>query len=161
MVIDPILVALGSVAWIEDDVAASVIQAGLVPPDLALFGQHPVLKSENKLRTTSWQTWPKKTPTNMKWKKIALNIWTPLSIKSPKQPDGTLVRLRYPGDDWIFKIWMQLRQLFHWRTWLPPWLWHGHNPTGLCISSVLTGESTHCRLQEFRIWTREGGQGHD
>jgi len=36
-------------------------------------------------------------------------------------------------------------------TWLPPCLWHGHSPTGLCISSGLQAESTHCPDQSLPI----------
>lgn len=39
----PVLVALGTVARVQDHVLAGVIQAGLVPPDLTRFAQHPIL----------------------------------------------------------------------------------------------------------------------
>jgi len=43
MVVVPILVALRPVARIQDYVAASVVQARLVPSDLADLTEHPVL----------------------------------------------------------------------------------------------------------------------
>ena len=43
VVVLPVLVPLGPVARVEDDVGAGIVEAGLVPPDLALLGQHPVL----------------------------------------------------------------------------------------------------------------------
>ena len=39
-------------------------------------------------------------------------------------------------------------------TWLPPWLWQGQRPTFLWRSSLLAGESMHCRLCAFRIYIR-------
>lgn len=36
-------------------------------------------------------------------------------------------------------------------TWLPPCLWHGHSPTGLCKSSGLQAESTHCPAHSLPI----------
>ena len=43
VIVLPQLVALGTVTGIEDDLTSGVIQAGLVSPDLAVLGQHPVL----------------------------------------------------------------------------------------------------------------------
>ena len=40
---DPLLVALRPVAAVEDDAALAVVEAGVVPPNLADFGHHPVL----------------------------------------------------------------------------------------------------------------------
>ena len=44
MAVQPVLIALGAVAWVEDDVTAGVVQTGLVSPYLALFRHHPVLR---------------------------------------------------------------------------------------------------------------------
>ena len=44
-VVLPPLVALGPVAGVQDDVLAGIVQARLVPPDLALLGHQPVLVS--------------------------------------------------------------------------------------------------------------------
>ena len=45
MVVFPELISLRSVTWIQNDVASSVVQTRLVPSNLALLGQHPVLIS--------------------------------------------------------------------------------------------------------------------
>jgi hypothetical protein len=43
-IVDPLLIPFATVARIEDDVAAAVIQARLVSPDLARLAEHPVLR---------------------------------------------------------------------------------------------------------------------
>lgn len=43
-VVFPVLVALGAVARVQDHVAAGVIHARLVSPDLSFLAQHPILK---------------------------------------------------------------------------------------------------------------------
>ena len=43
MVVLPVLVALTPMARVENHVRTSVVQAGLVPPDLPRLAQHPVL----------------------------------------------------------------------------------------------------------------------
>ena len=44
LVVRPELIALGSVAWEEHNVASGIVQAGLIPPDLAFSAQHPELQ---------------------------------------------------------------------------------------------------------------------
>jgi len=43
-IVTPILVAFGSVARVQDHVAARVVQARLVPSDLANLAEHPILR---------------------------------------------------------------------------------------------------------------------
>jgi hypothetical protein len=44
MIILPILVSLGTVAGIKDDIRARVVQAGFISPDFPFFGKHPILQ---------------------------------------------------------------------------------------------------------------------
>lgn len=48
VIVIPILVASGSVARVQDHVAARVVQARFVPPDLAYLTEHPILKGSRQ-----------------------------------------------------------------------------------------------------------------
>ena len=39
----------------------------------------------------------------------------------------------------------------YWNTWLPPWLWHGHNFTGLLLAFLSTALSTHAVCRVFPL----------
>ena len=81
----PILIALASVARVENHVSSSKVQACLVPPD---------------------------------GKGIKALDLQPIKVMQTCLISPCLLSIQY---------------------WLPPWLWHGHRPTGLCKSSLFPG----------------------